>query len=354
MVYASGNVSSDRQPSGADSMAGSSTSHIGIILCTLTCIGILANVVLLIWKLVKHRTRKDLIIQRYNHILIHTAYILCGLGILLLFVFDALPRAGFLCKAGGFFVLFSGQFCLWSWVLYTGDLFLQQSKKRGPMTSATAKRRCTIYILIVAAKTVVLLALSFLPYIDIHYFDTKSKYYYMCTPIRLPGEMGWAYSTLIVVLSWMGIISAVVLTTCSILRFRKSSASFCKRSYQYQSVQVYAEYFALHNKKSLIASCVSICANLVGWGTVLLIFSISYFSGGAPYKDTIQWALGYSLAVVLIVHAALRLALGGDWFLGPDGSSPSGEDVTFTCKYLEKKTPAKLDKLERLPTQQVC
>jgi hypothetical protein len=334
-------------------MTGETAVHLGFVLCAITCAGILANLLLIVWIVMKRRTSQDGLLHRYTNILLHTVYVLCGLGIILLFIYDVLQTADFLCKAGGFFILFSGQFCLWGWVLFTGHLLLQQSKKPKPAAPSTTKRRRTIYILIVVAKTVVLLALSFLPYIDIHYFDTKSKYYYMCTPIRLPGEMGWAYSTLIVVLSWTGLIVSGALTVLSVLKFKKLSGSFSRKSLQHQAVHAYADYYAVYNRRSLIASCVCVCANLVGWGTVLLIFSVSYFSGGAPHKLTIQWALGYSIAVILLVHAILRLALGSSWFLGSYGRHSNSDDNGLSCKHLEKKTPAKLDKLEKLAAQQV-
>lgn len=289
-------------------------------LCAFTAAGIMFNIILLIWHCVKFKAGKNVRYIKYAVGGLNISYIFTGLAVTLLILYSDLNSED-LCKIGGFLSLFASQESLW--MLATSCLvYLLWIRTRIPKTQpssseyeVTNKWSVPIFILILIVKCILLAIVSFLPMTNIAYFSTSSPYYYLCVPVRIPHEQGWPYSTLIVTLNWIALFISIGNLVAVNVMLRKSKQhtklseeNMCK-TFETQKRDMKVE-FTLN---------VSFGFNGVFWTLILLLLSINYFSGGQSIsRDSIQWAVGFLVSLLIVLHpvliALLQFIMKTDWF----------------------------------------
>lgn len=324
-------------------MASSSEERVlPYTLCTFTVIGIVFNIILLIWHSVKYKSVKDSRYMKYSFGGLNIAYIFTGLAITLLILYSDVGSED-LCKIGGFLTIFSTQESIWmlatSCIVYmlwirtrivqmktqfktqVGNKCLSSSVSTATSTlsseyseSYTNKWSVPIFILILIVKCIVLAIVSFLPMTNIAYFDSNTlEYYYLCTPIRLPrNEKGWPYSTLIIILNWIALlisISAMIWSNKLLwknLRKLKTSQKWNSNIFQYP----YSKDTQKQDLKVEFTMNISFCFNAAFWAFILLLVSINYFSGGtAISQGNIPWVIGFLMSLLIITHPLLVIIL---------------------------------------------
>ena len=274
-------------------MATDETSSAGLLylLCAIAAIGVLADVILLVWQLMTYKLERGFRFVKGSLILLDGFYALTGLAVILLLLYQDVA-AGFLCKAGGFLILFATQEVVW--VLATSSVALLLWKRKA-LSRDFQRRNVSIFILIICAQSLILMTISFLPFTNIRYFDTVAEYYFRCTPLRLPGEQGWAFSTLVLILNWIVIgVSVVTLTVVSV---RYSKCTEPELSPAGRLIETVTSKKRLQRQVFL-----ALCIACGGWITTHVLVCISYFSGDRLNKGTIQWLLGFCISVCLNLH----------------------------------------------------
>lgn len=274
-------------------MATSNASSAALLycLCALAAIGVLADVILLVWQLMTHKFDRGFRFVKGALVLFDLFYALTGLAVILLLLYQDVI-AVFLCKAGGFLILFATQETVW--MLATSSVALLLWKRKS-LSRDFQRRNLSIFLLIVAAQTLILLTISFLPFTNITYFDVDLDYYFRCTPLRLPGEQGWAFSTLVLILNWIAVIGAVVTLTVVSIRYSKCTEPELSPAGRLLET--------LPSKRRLQRQIfLSLCVASGGWILVHIVISISYFSGGHLDKSAVQWLLGFFISIILILH----------------------------------------------------
>lgn len=301
-------------------MAGvSAASSISYGLCACTSAGVMLTVILLLWHCVRFRgstPSKRLI--KYAFATLLATYALLGVSVTLLVLHNDVTASG-LCKAGGFFALFSTQMALWSQAALA-VLLLAHKRGRWPCSlrhwcwrkdeSVGGGRPSWGVAVLIGALTVVAIivcVLSFLPLTELSYFGALPELYYTCVPLRLPGEPGWGHSTLVLMLDWSALLLAIVCTTLTAvisLRRRSRAQTTPAAKSRASCVNVTAEYETLRLLLTLVVS--ETC-----WSVMLLLFSISYFSGGeATERYTTQWILAFLLSIVVLLQPMSALLAG--------------------------------------------
>ncbi len=267
-------------------------------LCTLTGIGVALNIILLVWQVLKVRIEKGFTFIKYALILQNIAYALTGVALIFILLYkDSLSH--FLCNAGGFLILFSTQWSLWLLATVACGLYLWRKKA---LPKDFQSRNKTIFLLIAVAQCFILIPISSLPFTKLEYFNNVNTYYYLCTPLRLPGEQGWGLSTLILILDWLALtITASALITVSV---KYSTCRDPKRT----DVTKYFDDGTVPVKRLQRMLFLNLCLSAVGWMLLLLLISITYFSKGQLDKVTVQWILGFSVTLTITSYPVAMFA----------------------------------------------
>ena len=309
-------------------------------LCAIAAIGVLLNVILVFWQLFTYTFERGFRFVKGALILLDIFYVLTGLAVIFLLVYEDVG-VQFLCKAGGFLVLFATQEAVW--ILATSCVSLLLWKRRS-LSKDFQRRSVTIFLLIVCAQSLVLLIVSVLPFTRLQYFDSRSEYYFLCAPFRLPGEQGWAFSTLVIILDWIALGVSVV--TLAVVSVRYSTCNDPELSPADKLTE------SRSNKRQVQRQLfLSLVTGSAGWGTVLVLVSVSYFSNGRLDKGTVQWILGFCISATIIVHVLSFFfhSLFSKWVLPRLNQDPSGlQDLVAAC-------PKAIENAQRQTGgQQVC
>ena len=295
-------------------------------LCACTGTAIMLNVILLIWHCVKVKSTKETRYLKYAFGGLTIAYAFLGLAITLLILYSDLGSTD-LCKIGGFLVVFSTQESFWMLATSCLVLFLWirsnviRSRDFGKTSEdyqrlVTNKWSVPIFILLLVVKCIVLAIVSFLPMTNIAYFTIDGAYYYLCTPLRLPSETGWPYSTLIVILNWIALFIALLLLVAYNIRIRKSITPLITPQLDLNEPKQRQQKA---NIKLQFWMNSTLAYNIALWALILLLMSINYFSGGHSISQkSIQWIVGYLVSILImsnpILVCVLHAVMKTSWF----------------------------------------
>ena len=278
-------------------------------LCAFTGAGVMFNVILLVWHCIKFKPQKSNKYIKYGLAFLYFAYICTGVSVSLLILYKDL-EAHWLCKFGGFLVLFASQECLWMLAACCILSLLWQRTQFPWKPQAYGVKEhhrwgVPIFVLTMALKLVLLAIVSFLPLINLPFFDANSELYFLCAPLRLPHEQGWAYSTMIMIVNWVALFVALSTLIASVYLAKKHARemglatdsglkkpwaidmAFCSRGVKQYTLRLHAV----------------LGFNILCWLFILLVTSIAYFSGGAAIsKEHVQWTLGFGISGTIMLH----------------------------------------------------
>ena len=323
-------------------------------LCALTGAGVMLTIVVLVWHCLRFHADTSTRFIKYAFAVLLVTYIITGFSVTLLVLHKDVASDG-LCRAGGFFLLFSTQEALWMTAVTATILLLwkrsQVPWKQFQPSFESHRWSLPIFGMTLAVKGIVLGIISFLPLTDIQYFDSTSEFYYVCMPLRLPGEKGWAYSTLIIVLDWLAIVITIISLALSLVTSRKLHQ--LKQATHTHLTHTKASSTDNPSSKYLtLKMLITLGMSTLIWLLTLFLLSISYFSSGAAIsQSSIQWTLGYFLCVLimlqpacmLVVTIVMRTSCFGAWM-----------HDRFTMKTpLQKLCPKALESVKKLDSDQV-
>jgi hypothetical protein len=316
-------------------------------LCACTGAAVMLTLIQLIWHGFKFETTKLSRLIKYTLAVLLASYILTGFSVILLVLHRDLDSIA-LCKTGGFFLIFSTQETLWLLVVLSVLLVLwsrrdtPQDKASGILTKSWSFPAFAVSLV---GMSLVLGIVSSLPLTDSHLFESLSELYYICTPIRLPGESGWGFSLLILLLNWAAI---VVIATCLGLAFR-----FARRL----STPAHSQIPRTTRLPGGTARFLTVklwstlCVSAFCWIIMLLLLSVNYFSGGSVLdRYTVQWILGYLLSITILLQPVtlflVSTVTGKSWF------STWMAKLSVEKSPLYQRLPRKLECVQKMESEQ--
>ena len=271
-------------------------SGISYSLCVFSGVGIVLNLVVLTWQGLYLQLDRGYRFVKLSLLLTYASQCLVVIAIVGIILYRDVGGSS-LCNAAGFMVLFGVQMTLWSMCMTTSSLQLWIRR-----CVSRELRRCnvTIFILVAATCCVVVTIISLLPITNLAYFETEKVYAFTCTPLRLPGEQGWAFSTLTLILSWM----ALCLTLLPLIFqfYRHNHCCRTQTSYRKNAA----------TQLRFITPCVqcqlyvSLALMSAGWTIVLIILSAGY-SSSEHDNDDLQWVLGFIITCTLVIPPVMQL-----------------------------------------------
>ncbi|ELU00026.1 hypothetical protein CAPTEDRAFT_192091, partial [Capitella teleta] len=169
-------------------------------LCVVTGVGVLLNLILLVWHVM--RFKGGSVFVKYSLAQLYIWHLIIGLSLALLVLQRDLPSSPWLCSGAGFLALFASQEAVWT--LAASSASVLHWKLRRP-TSTQRKKHAALALLSALLQAVFLAILSTLPLLNTPGGDNLS-----CVPLRLQGERGWAATVAALSLDWVAILLAVV------------------------------------------------------------------------------------------------------------------------------------------------
>ena len=198
-----------------------------------------------------------------------------------------------------------------------------------------------MFALVLLGMSILIGVISSLPLTDTHLFDSLSDLYYICTPLRLPGEKGWGFSLLILLLNWAAVIVIVICTAISFKYGQKYQRDYSldrtkpSRGQQHLAIKI----------------GITLTISAISWIIMLLILCINYFSVGSVIdRYAVQWILGYLLSVVILLQPVTLFLVSmvtkrkwyGAWITR----------LSLKKSPLYKNLPNKLDTVQKMESEQ--
>ncbi|ELU08604.1 hypothetical protein CAPTEDRAFT_220699 [Capitella teleta] len=240
-------------------------------LCVVTGVGVLLNLILLVWHVM--RFKGGSVFVKYSLAQLYIWHLIIGLSLALLVLQRDLPSSPWLCSGAGFLALFASQEAVWT--LAASSASVLHWKLRRP-TSTQRKKHAALALLSALLQAVFLAILSTLPLLNTPGGDNLS-----CVPLRLQGERGWAATVAALSLDWVAILLAVVVVI--IMR-------------RLPSHKPSAKYELRHS--------ISIPVGLLAWTVVICMGTYLFFTGARS-----SWTLAFAVSGVTAVHPAISLIL---------------------------------------------
>ena len=306
-------------------------------LCVFSGFGIVLNLVVLTWQGLYLQVDRGYRFVKLGLLMTYAAQCLVGVAVVCIILYRDVGGSS-LCDAAGFLVLFGGQMALWSMSITTASL---QLWIRRCVSREFRRRNVTIFTLVAVTCGGIVTIISVLPITNLAYFETDQDFAFTCTPLRLPGEQGWAFSTLTLILCWM----ALCFTLLPLL-FQLSKHNHCCRPQSSDSSKKDAAA-----QLRFITPCVqcqlyaSLALMAAGWAIVLIILSAGYSSSGHD-NDNLQWVLGFVITCTLVVPPVVQLlgrVIRHYWH--------QEDQELSTLRNLLKCTPKKLNAVHKLTSQ---
>ena len=305
-------------------------------LCAVAAGAAILNAVFLLWQALKLHRPKGFAFVKHSLLLLNAFYSLTGLALVLLVLYRDAGGSS-LCDAGGYLILVGSQLALWFQATSCISLLVWIRKSISPDIQ---RRNGPIFALIACAQCLVIATISALPYMNLPYFDNTGGFYFTCTPLKLPGEKGWAYSTLLLILDWISVvIGAGALIKISI------HCSSCRQP-SIPAAEKLEEFYTDGSKlRQQRQSFLTLTVCLAGWIAVLVIANITYFSSGKLDQDAAQWILGFCLSITLCLRPVFNLGhqLISRWL------TRNGHGLKTYSSSLFQSRPSGLQRLARLP-----
>ena len=303
-------------------------------LLSLSASSVLLNVALLVWQLLRVHVERGFTFLKHALVLLSMAYILVAISVcFILLHMDT--HSDVLCKAGGFLIIFASQETLW--LLASASIGLYLWRKR-TLSQDFQRWNKAIFYLVTIAQTIVILPISFLPFLNISYFNSVDEYYFHCTPLHLPNTEGWALSALVLVLDWVAFTISLAALTLVSVRY-----STCRTPHLTNVAKYFESGIPAKRLQRMLFVC--FCLGVGCWLLPLLLTSVSYFSGGGLDKFTVQAALGFLLVLTLIAHP---LCLWGYQFLAARFFQMSTSHVETKATALANAVPDRLNHATKL------
>ncbi len=264
------------------------------ILCVIAGGAAILNTVLLLWQALRIKKDKGFQFAKYSVLLLDAAFSVTALALVLLVMYKDVGGDS-VCTAGGYLILAGSQLSLWFQATSSISLLLWKKKTLSPDLQ---RRNVPIFFLIASAQCLVICVISLLPFLKLPYFDnTLEEYYYICTPLRVPNEKGWAFSTLLLILDWIAcLICGGALIKIS-LHYSSCRQPPVPAAEKLEELQLNGSKLRQQRQTFL-----TLVISLVGWTSVLVIINITFFSKGKLDAETTQWILGFCLGVTLCLR----------------------------------------------------
>ena len=270
-------------------------------LCALVAVAVLLNLTLFVWHCLYFPTSLHSIANSLVRLFItalHIAYVLIDVAVaLLLLNADILSIP--LCKAAGFFIVYSILCSLWTLAPCAVFLFAVQSKSflRKKIGKVCDWQNLLIMTAVVGAH-IFLIIVSLLPLTDLYYFQVPhlaNNYYYVCAPLQLPTITAWQFSTFIVMLVWIPMLLTAAFVIFSVVHHCRITVDSAP-----QNVFVKAPYNVL---------C-QLIVDSSAWTLTVLLFSINYFSSGQSIvQNDAVWLFAYLCSFTTLVHPCVKIIL---------------------------------------------
>ena len=305
-------------------------------LCVFAAGAAILNAVFLLWQALKLHKPRGFTFVKHSLLLLDAFYSLTALALVLIILYRDVGGNS-LCDAGGYLILAGSQLALWFQATACIALLLWIRKSLSPDLQ---RRNGPIFAVIACAQCLVIAIISALPYMNLPYFDNTGEYYFTCTPLKLPGEKGWAYSLLLLILDWISVvIGAGALVKISI------HCSSCRQP----PVPAAEKLEEIHTEGSKLRqqrqSFLTLAVCLTGWVAVLVIANITYFSNDKLDQDAGQWILGFCLSITLCLRPVFSVGhqLISRWL------ARNGHGLKTYSGSLFQSRPFGLQRLARLP-----
>ena len=305
-------------------------------LCAVAAGAAILNAVFLLWQALKLRKPKGFDFVKHSLLLLDAFFSLTALALVLLVLYRDVGGNA-LCDAGGYLIIAGSQLALWFQATACISLLLWMRKSLSPDLQ---RRNGPIFALIASAQALVIAIISALPYMNLPYFDSREDFYYTCTPLRLPGEEGWAYSSLLLILDWIAVVigaGALIKISIHCSSCRQPSISAAEKL-----EELHSEGRKLRQQRQ---SFLTLAMCLVGWVAVLIIANITYFSKGNLDQDAGQWILGFCLSITLCLRPIFNISYQ---FISKR-MAKNGLGLKSYSGFLFQSRPSGLQRLARLP-----
>ena len=299
-------------------------------LCVFSGVGIVLNLMLLTWQAIYLKIERGYQFVKYGFLITYASQCLVGIAVVCVILYRDTGGES-LCHAAGFLVLFGCQEALWFMCITTASLQLWSQRC---VPRELRRRNVAIFLLVAATTTVIVMIISALPVTSLPYFDKERNYAFPCTPLRLPGEQGWAFSTLTIILCWIA-LSVTILP----LIFKISRHRHCWNVSETSETTVHIHSITPCTQCQLYTT---MCLMATGWSIILIILTAGYFSSGFD-NDRLQWVLGFCVACTLIVPPIIPVVVR---FIKKFIHT---EDPKLNAlRSLMKNTPKKLETIHKL------
>ncbi len=320
----------------AETEADSGSPGLLYSLCAVAAAAAILNAVLLLWQALKLHKTKGFSFVKYSLLLLDAFYSLTALALILIVLYRDTGGKS-LCAAGGYLILAGSQLSLWIQTTSCVSLLLWMKKSLSPDWQ---RRNVLFFGLIAFAQCFVIAVVAAIPYMGLPYFDSSQAFYFTCTPLQLPGQEGWTYAVLVLILDWIalavGIVALVkICLHCSSCRNPVVSAAE-------RLEELYVERSCARQQRQAFLT-LAVCS--AGWAAVLVLANVTYFSDGKLDRNTGQWVLGFGLGVTLCLRPAFVLAhhVCSGWL------TRRGHGLKTLSASLCQSRPSGLQRLARLP-----
>ena len=278
-------------------------------LAALTGIGLLFNLILIAWRYII-RNDQLVCLAKWSLMLLDAGYILCSVTLMAFLIHLQFPYQG-LCHVAGFLFLFSPNITLLMLTSSTMVLLLWQLRRITLNTSP--REHIAIYLLTITPQWLIPAALAMFPHLLPHYFNLNDNNYFGCVPVRLGIEQSWAFSLLMLCVSWTTTLTCFIIIAITVYKLRDQSSIYVQRKPNQNNPQTAVDPMDMkHTTMTIGRLLLVLLVELVIWLVILSLATSTYARawGAPPHEQTYHWAVGFCVAGVVMLHPLLML-IGG-------------------------------------------